>query len=144
MRGLRSFLLLLVVGAGLGAYVYFVESKRDPSDADKKDKVFSIESDKIDELVVKSESGERTTLKKTGTEWKIVEPVAAESDGAAVSGLTSNLSTLEIQRVIDENPGDLAEYGLAESRMEVTFKAGGQEHRLFGRGSPATDLRQAG
>ena len=142
MRGLRSFLLLLVVGAGLGAYVYFVESKRDPSDADKKDKVFSIESDKIDELVVKSESGERTTLKKAGTEWKIVEPVAAESDGAAVSGLTSNLSTLEIQRVIDENPGDLAEYGLAEPRMEVTFKAGGQEHRLLiGRKTPpATDL----
>ena len=77
MRGLRSFLVLLVLGAGLGGYLYFVESKRDPSDADKKDKVFTVESDKIDELTVKSESGERTTLKKTGSDWQIVAPVAA-------------------------------------------------------------------
>jgi len=142
MRGIRSFLLLLVIGAGLGAYLYFVESKRDPSDADKKEKVFTVESDKIDELVVKSESGERTTLKKTGTDWQIVAPVAAQPDGAAVSGLTSNLSTLEIQRVIDEDAKDLGEYGLAQPRIEITFKSGGQEHGLqIGRKTPAaTDL----
>ncbi len=142
MRGLRSFLLLLTVCAGLAAYLYFVESKRDPSAADKKDKVFTVEADKIDELTVKSESGEQTTLKKTGTAWQIVAPVAAEPDGAAVSGLTSNLSTLELQRVIEENPPDLAEYGLAQPRLEVSFKAGGTEHRLqIGRKTPAaTDL----
>jgi hypothetical protein len=33
MRGIRSFLLLVVVAAGLGAYLYFVESTRYPSDA---------------------------------------------------------------------------------------------------------------
>ncbi len=142
MRGFRSFLLLLVVAAGLGAYLYFVESKRDPADADKKAKVFTVEADKIDELVVKSESGDRTTLKKTGTEWQVVEPVATPSDGAAVSGLTSNLSTLELQRVIDENPQDLGEYGLKEPRLEVAFKSGGKEQRLLvGRKTPAaTDL----
>ena len=32
--------------------------------------------------------------------------------------------------MIDENPADLKEYGLAEPRVEVAFKAGGQEHRL--------------
>ena len=142
MRGLRSFLVLLIIGASLSAYLYFVESKRDPSDADKKEKVFTVESDKIDELIVKSESGERTSLKKTGSEWQIVAPVAAPTDGAAVSGLTSNLSSLELQRVIEENPQDLTEYGLAQPRLEVTFKAGGQEHRLqIGRKTPAaTDL----
>ena len=142
MRGVRSFLLLLVVGAGLGGYLYFVESKRDPADADKKERVFTVESEKIDELAVKSESGERTSLKKTGSEWQIVAPVAAQPDGAAVSGLTGNLSSLELQRVIDENPQDLAEYGLAQPRLEITFKAGGQEHRLqIGRKTPAaTDL----
>ena len=142
MRGFRSFLLLLVVAGGLGAYLYFVESKRDPADADKKAKVFTVEGDKIDELVMKSESGDRTTLKKTGTEWQLVAPVATPSDGAAVSGVTSNLSTLELQRVIDENPQDLGEYGLKEPRIEVTFKSGGKEQKLLiGRKTPAaTDL----
>ena len=56
--------------------------------------------------------------------------------------MTSNLSTLELQRVIDDNPADLAEYGLAQPRIEVAFKAGGKEHKLLiGRKTPAgTDL----
>ena len=138
MRGIRSFLFLVIVGVGLGGYLFFVESKRDPSGADKKDKVFTVESDKIDELTVKSEAGERTTLKKTGTDWQIVEPVAAASDSAAVSGITSNLSSLELNRVIDENPQDVAEYGLSQPRIEVGFKSGGQSHRLLiGRKTPA-------
>jgi Domain of unknown function (DUF4340) len=142
MRGLRSFLLLLIVGLGLGGYIYFVESKRDPSAGDKKDKVFAVEADKIEEITVKSESGEQTTLRKTGTDWQVTAPVATQPDSAEVSGLTTNLSTLEIQRVIDENPGDLGQFGLSQPRIEVAFKAAGQEHRLqVGRKTPpGTDL----
>lgn len=142
MRGLRTFILLLVVLIGLGSYVYFVESKRDPSGADKKDKVFSVQADKIDEITVKSESGEQTTLKKSGSDWQIAAPVAAQPDSAEVSGLTTNLSSLEISRVIEENPGDLAEYGLAQPRIEVAFKTGSEERRLqIGKKTPpGTDL----
>jgi hypothetical protein len=142
MKGLRSFLLLLVVGLGLGGYIYFVESKRDPASADAKDKVFAVEADKIDEITVKAESGEQTTLKKTGTDWQITAPSAITPDSAEVSGLTTNLTTLERQRIIDENPADLGEYGLAQPRIEVAFKSGGQETRLqIGRKTPpATDL----
>jgi hypothetical protein len=141
MRGVRSFLVLLVLGGALAGYVYY-DSKKEPSSADRKDKVFTVESDKIDEMTVKSESGDRTTLKKRGTDWQIVQPIAAQPDSAEVSGITSNLSSLEVQRVIDENPQDLKEYGLAEPRLEVTFKSGGQERRLqIGRKTPpATDL----
>ena len=143
MRGLRSFLLLLVVALGLGAYVYFVESKRDPSSGDSREKVFAgTESDAIQEIAVKSEKGERTALKKTDGNWQIVEPVTAASDSAEVSGITSNISNLEMQSVIDENPQDLKQYGLDPARVEVTFKAGGPERRLLiGRKTPpGTDL----
>lgn len=131
MRGLRSFLGLIVVLIALGAYLYFVESKRTlGDDGPKKEKVFNVESDKIEEITIKSESGERTTLRKAGSEWQIVSPAAAKPDGAEVSGLTTNLSSVEIQKVVDENAADLKEFGLAEPRVQVTFKAGGQEHTL--------------
>jgi hypothetical protein len=132
MRGLRSFLGLFVILIALGAYLYFVESKRTPgSDTDeKKEKVFAVEADKIDEVTIKSASGDRTTLKKTGNDWQIVAPVNAVPDGAEVSGVTSNLSTLEMQRVIDENAADLKDYGLAEPRIEVSFKADGTQQTL--------------
>jgi hypothetical protein len=143
MRGLRSFALLLVVAIGLGAYVYFVEFKKPAGDAPaKKDKVFTVDADTIDEITVKSEAGDRTTLKKTGADWQIVQPIAAPSDPAAVSGLTSNLAALELGRVIDENPSDLKEFGLADPRVTVTFKAGGKAQTLdIGQKTPTgTDL----
>lgn len=131
MRGLRTFLGLVIILIALGAYLYFVESKRTPGDdAPKKEKVFSVESDKIEEISIKAETGEQTTLRKTGSDWQIVAPVTGRPDSAEVSGLTTNLSTLEIQSVVDENPGDLKEYGLANPRVQVTFKAGGQSHTL--------------
>jgi hypothetical protein len=141
MRGLRSFLLLLVVGVPLVGFAIY-ESKRDAPETDKKDKVFSVEADKIEELTVKAESGEQTTLRKSGADWQIVQPIAAKSDSAEIAGITSGLAGLEQQRLIDENPSDVAEYGLAPPRMEIAFKAGGREHRLLvGRKTPpGTDL----
>jgi len=132
MRGLRSFVALLVVLLALGGYLYFVESKRTPGDdAEKKDKVFAVEAEKIDEVTIKSQAGDTTTLRRSGTEWAIVQPAAAAADPAEVSGLTSNLASVQIQRVLDENPVDLTQYGLAAPRVEVSFKSGGQEHRLL-------------
>ena len=143
MRGLRSFVALLVIALGLGAYVYFIESKRPASDGgEKRDKVFSVEADKIEEISVKSETGDRTTLRKSGSDWQIVAPAATKPDSAEVSGITSNLASLEVQRVIDENPSDVGEYGLAQPRVDVAFKAAGQQHTLhIGRKTPpGTDL----
>lgn len=142
MKGLRSFLVLVVLLAGLGGYVYFVESKRDPTDADAKDKVFTVEASSIDEVTIKSESGDVTTLAKGGTDWQMLKPVETKPDSAEISGLTTNLSTLTVQRVIDESPADLAEYGLDKPRVEVAFKAAGQTRTLqIGRKTPpATDL----
>ena len=129
MRGLRSFLVLLVVLVGLGAYLYLVESKREPGDADRLDKVFTVEADAIQEITVKAESGDRTTVRKSGDDWQIVAPVTTAPDSAAVSSLTTNISNLEMQRVIDENPPDLAQYGLANPRVAVAFKTGAPRPR---------------
>jgi hypothetical protein len=140
MRGLRSFLVLLVVAIGLGAYIYFVERKRPSAEdaATKREKVFTVESSAIEELEIQSEKGERTKLTKTGGAWRIVAPEATAADESEVSSIASSLATLEIQRVVEEKPSDLAEYGLKAPRVEVRFRAtGGTEARLLiGRKTP--------
>jgi hypothetical protein len=140
MRGVR-FLVLLIIAIPLGWYAYY-DSKKAADDSSKRDKVFTVEADKIDEVEIKSESGDRTTVRKKGSEWEIVQPISSPTDQAAVSGITSNLSSVEIQRVIDDNPPDLKEYGLAEPRVEVAFKANGQQRRLqLGQKTPSgTDV----
>ena len=141
MRGLR-FIILVLILIPLGWYAYYDSTKGPIDDSPKRDKVFVVEADKIDELEIKSESGDRTTLRRKGSDWEIVQPLTAPPDQAAVSGITSNLASVEIQRLIDENPTDLKEFGLAEPRVEVAFKSNGQQRRLqLGQKTPSgTDV----
>src|SRR5262245_8455638 len=126
MRGGRSLLVLLVVGLGLGAYIYFVESKRDPDAAEKKDKVFTVEADKIDKLEIQAASGETTRAEKAGDSWKLAAPVATDADASAVSSIADALSTAEIVTVLqEESPADLAQFGLQPARFSVAYHTTG-------------------
>lgn len=126
MRGGRSLLVLLVLGLGLGAYIYFVESKRDLTDpAEKKEKVFSVEAGKIEEIRLTGTSGDVTTLKKSGTDWQIVAPIAVAADQAAVESLIASLETVEMQKTLEENPKSVSAFGLEPARLSVAFKASG-------------------
>jgi hypothetical protein len=133
MRGLKSTLALIVVLGGLGAYIYFVTSKvpEGGSGADaakKQEKVFAaLQPDTIDEVKVSTSAGDATTLKKEGGAWKITQPMDAQASDSEVSGLTSALGSVEIVRVIDENPASLNDYGLSNPRIEVDFKAAGDK-----------------
>lgn len=144
MRGLRSVVVLAAVLAGLFAYIYFVTWKK-PADEGlpKQDKVYaSLEADKIEEVHVKAPAGE-TTIKKSGGSWQIVSPLTAPADESKASGITTGLSSLTTTRVVEENPTDLKEYGLAEPRIDIAFKQpGDQDYRHFfiGDKSPTGEL----
>lgn len=128
MRGLTSTLILVVVLAGLGAYIYFVDSKKPAASADgssaTKEKVFNVESDKINELRI-TYQGQTAALKKEGSGWKMVEPTQIEADPPEAIGVASALNGLEIVRVIDENATNLEQFGLANPNITVEFKAEG-------------------
>lgn len=124
MRGLTSTLVLLAVLIGLGSYIYFVDSKRSAGDAEAKTKVFTVEADKIQEIRVTT-GPESAVLKKVDGAWRMTEPVEADADETEISSLTSNLATLEQNRVVDENAADLAQYGLSNPPLVVAFKADG-------------------
>jgi len=130
MRGLRSFLVLLVVAAALGGYVYY-DSRQRPDDQKHQEKVFAdVQSDKIEQVTVKAAAGDKTTAQKQGSAWQLTQPSAAPGDETELAGITSSLASLEVQRVIDEQPSDLKQYGLDPARIEVAFKAGGKDHTL--------------
>jgi len=131
MRGLKSTIALAVVLVGLGAYIYFVTWKQPDAGADtgkKQEKVFAgLDSSKIEEVKVTSAAGDATTVKKNADGWQLVQPLTAKADDGEISTLTSALASSEIVRVIDENPGNLNEYGLGNPRIEVDFKASGDK-----------------
>ncbi len=141
MRGARSLILLVVIAAALGWFAWR-DSKKEITTGEKHDKVFDVQADKIDEITIKSESGDKTTLRKSGSDWQMVQPAPGQPDNGEISGISSSLASLEIQKVVDEDPPDVKEYGLAAPRVQVDFKESGREHRLLigNKTPPGTDL----
>ena len=131
MKGIRSFLVLLVIAAGLSVFLFY-DSKREPSDDKKQEKVFGdAKSDKIDQVTVTSASGDKTTVKKQSGAWQVTQPSPVAADEAELSGITSNLASVDIQRVVDDQPTDLKQYGLEPPRIAVTFTQEGKERTLL-------------
>lgn len=132
MRGLKSFLLLLVIAGGLGAYIWFVEMERDPNAPEPIEKVFEVESDQIQALRITNEAGETSVLARDGQTWTLSAPARAEADATEVGSITASLAALERKRVVDEQPASLTEYGLDTPRFRVAFTGpDGQERTLL-------------
>jgi len=128
MRSFRPLLILVALLGGLLAYLYFVDAKKPVEQAEEKPKVFAgLESDKIDQLKVSTVAGGAASLQKAADGWKLTEPTAAKADESEVNGMTSNLSSLTVERVVDEAPRNLGDYGLKEPVIEVSFKSKGDK-----------------
>jgi cbb3-type cytochrome oxidase subunit 3 len=128
MRGFRSTFILLVVLLGLLGYIYYYLRPGSQPPAEQKAKVFSLEVDTINALQVTSSGGEQSSLERVGGVWQLTAPFQAKADNAEVSSVVTNLASVEIQRVVDDNPGDLAQYGLAPVRVEVGFRKAGDKN----------------
>lgn len=130
MRGGRSLLILLVVALGLGAYIYFVESQRDPTETDAKEKLFAVTASDINELNIRKGST-TTALRKDGDAWGLTAPVTTPASSSAVEPVVNGLETIEIDRVIEENATNLAPFGLDAPPLSIGFRtADGTAHEL--------------
>jgi hypothetical protein len=137
---LKSTLLAIVVLAALGGYIYFYEWDTPASSVEDKEKVFAaVQADAIEEIQIKAAGGETSRATKASEGWQLVEPAKMEADASELSAVTSNLSSLEIQRVVEENAADLARYGLNPPRVDVAFRIKGEKdfrHLLIGDKTP--------
>ncbi len=139
MRGLTSLAVLVVVLLGLGSYIYFLQSTRAPASGEARRKAVEIPKDEIEQLVIKAASGDVSTVTKTGGSWQITAPLTAPADETLISRIVTGISDLEIAQILDENPTDLSQYGLAPAQVEVTVKtsgAAGTQHLLLGAKAP--------
>jgi hypothetical protein len=136
VKGLTSTIVLAIVLAGLGGYIYFVEMKKPASDVAANEKAFTVDAENIEELRIKSADGQVTHLQKSSNQaWQVTEPVKADADPNEPTSIASGLSTLEILRVVDENPASLKDFGLDPPRIDVAFRAKGEKelrHLLLG------------
>jgi hypothetical protein len=111
--------LALAVLAGLGAYLYFVESKREEKPEKPKEKVFALDKAKVKELTLAPSGGETIRLVKEGSNWTMAAPKALPADGPAADSLVSTLESLEVDEVAAASAPHLADFGLESPKLTV-------------------------
>ena len=124
MRSFRSLAVMAALLAGLVAYIFLVDQKKPVGeDAEQKPKVFDgLKADAVDQIKISTIGGGDAVLAKSGSDWKLTSPTEARADQSEVSSITSSLESLAVERVVDEKPSNLGDYGLKEPAVEVSFK----------------------
>jgi hypothetical protein len=121
----------LAVAAGLGAYIYLVEMKREGGPDDKKkEKVFAFDKSKVEGFSLAAAGQDEVTLVREPAGWRMTAPVAFSADAGEADSLVSTLESLESDAVVAESPSDLAEYGLATPRATVRLRVAGTSEPL--------------
>lgn len=127
----RSTLLYLTLAVLLVGF-YFYETRQEEKRKiaeEETSALFKVKPEDVTRLVLKSGDQEMRLEKKGGT-WEISYPVQSGVDAFALSRLLTRLTGLKSLRIMTESPKDLAEFGLHEPNVILTFKAGDDEHSL--------------
>lgn len=115
----RNTLVLALIVAALGAYLWLVERPAVEKEAQKKT-LLAFDRDKIS--AVELEYPDRTIkLARTGDKWKLVAPIDAEADPATVKSLIGAIADAELKKTIDEKPESLAPFGLDKPTTVVSL-----------------------
>jgi hypothetical protein len=107
---LGRILVLLLLVAGLGAYLYWVEVPKARQEATKA-KLVTTAADDITVIDLVFPDREIALRKQDGA-WRLTKPIDAPADDAAVKALLGSLTGAEIQKSLDELPSDVASFGL--------------------------------
>src|SRR5271154_2054485 len=83
-------------------------------------KIVSLQESDIRQLEIDHRNGESMVAKRNdANQWQIVAPKTLTADQGSVGQVTSAVSSISSDRVVDDNVTDLATYGLAPPVLSV-------------------------
>ena len=122
----------LAVAVGLGAYIYFVESKRPEGGGEKpREKVFTVDRSKVKALTLVPAGADEIRLVKEKAGWRMTAPLDVAADAGEVDSILSGLESVQAEEVVAENPAGLKEYGLDKPRNTVIVVVEGEKDPLI-------------
>lgn len=134
--GLKRLLIALVLLGALGAAVYFSGSSEKKDDAaagaDTGPVLLETTAADLRKVEVRRRDGSTLAVESAGNgQWRMTAPEALPVDSGAVMEFLGTLTQVRSQRIVDEKPANIAEYGLAQPRSVVTVtRKNGQKHTL--------------
>ncbi len=137
----RGTLVLLLICAALGAFVYFYEIKGGEQREKKKqetDRLWKVESASIQQIDLITPQEHLTAVRKGDKEWKITAPRAVDADSDELNRIASSAAEITRESVLETNAKDLARFGLEPPQLTLRIKTKeGKEYEVrYGENNP--------
>jgi len=117
----KTTFFLLVVFLGLLAFIFLFDVK-DVGKEEPGEKLVDLSSDDVEKIVFKTEEETLTFTKEGEDDWLLTEPIEAKADKSEVDRIADDFSSLEIDRVVEEEPSDLEKFGIPQKEITLKFK----------------------
>jgi hypothetical protein len=138
----RGTLWLILIFIGLVLYLALVEvptaEKKDKEETRSKQALhFKVEEVEAFDLI-KPSGTIKIQRNPKNSRWNIIEPLTAPGEDGVINQLLLVLEEAKITRVVDEEPKNLADFGLQDSPIQIVlrFKTGEPKTLLVGDASP--------
>jgi hypothetical protein len=118
---IKTTFILLLVFLGLLAFIFLFDVK-DVGKEKPGEKLVDLSSDDVEKINFKTEEETITFIKEGGDDWLITEPIEAKADKNEVDRIADDFSSLEIDRVVEDEPEDLEKYGIPQKEISLKFK----------------------
>jgi hypothetical protein len=137
-KGLLVAVVLLAVLGGAIWYSNKKQAQKEKAPPDTSPKIVSIPEDRFREIRLQKAGAEPIVLSRDNGKWAMTAPQPLPADPDASASLVSALSSVSADKTIDDNPTDLASYGLAGPtvRAQVIQKDGKQVEIAIGDDTP--------
>ncbi|MBI4400633.1 MAG: DUF4340 domain-containing protein [Nitrospirae bacterium] len=126
-------ILMAVVLAGLGAYVYFVElpaERTKVQTATAAKKILPFEEREITAVTVRTDAGEVVLTRGEAQPWSMTAPIQTDADSREVDAMLRALAVGRVTRVVEEKAAALAPFGLEKPSVVLTVTAGTRRETL--------------
>ncbi len=137
-----GLLAAVAVLAVLGGVIWW--SNKHPSTAASSStpaapKILAVDSKQVDQITLSKPGSEPIQLDKLADSWEIAKPTPMHADQDAVTMLIGSVATLNGDRLIDEHPSNLNEFGLntPSEEIDLTLKGGKTDKLLIGGDTPS-------
>ena len=134
--------VLLVIAAAIGGTLYLRRPRPAPANASAdRVELAALDQKNLVKMVLTDRAEGTLVLEKKGESWTAGSSEGIALSASKVSDLAYNFSSLTAERTVEENPADLAQYGLspARARAEGSFSDGTVTTFFLGDRSPAGD-----
>lgn len=116
---LARILILAILVAGLGGYLYFYELPQAEKEAEK-EKLVGVKDDDVTSIEL-AYPDRTIALAKGDAGWRLTKPVDAPADEPVVKALVTAITGAQVQKSLDEVPPDLSPFGLDKPSTTITL-----------------------